>query len=280
MELATAENEIDRVGSFERQDVMVPALYAIEDYNYRNPAVAVTGEAAIEGGAGGIIEYGAHASSPDEATTLAQVRADEIACRRSVYHGESTVARLTAGYRVTVEEHGDLPAVELLLTAVEHLASLPLTAESEEQAGYQNSFEAVSTATTFRPRRTTPKPTMPGVVTGVVQGGTNGGPAVLDSDGRYTVQLHFETPLGEDRARASHPIRMAQPFGGTGHGMHFPLRPGTEVVLGFANGDPDRPLILAAIPNAHTLSPVTGADPTRNRITTRMGVAFEIGERE
>ena len=73
---------------------------------------------------------------------------------------------------------------------------------------------------------------------------------------------------------------MAQPFGGTGHGMHFPLRPGTEVAVAFADGDPDRPIIVGAIPNAHTRTPVTSANHTQNRITTASGAIFEISERK
>ena len=281
-------NEVERIDRLEREQVSIPGLYGIEDYNYRRPLVAPTGQASLEGGAGGIIEYGSHTKTPEDAAALATIRAEEILCRRNVYRGEGTLVVFTAGHRVTVEEHGDLPAVELLLTAVEHRATIPLrseggASEGAPRASYRNHFEAVDTQHTFRPRRVTPRPRMPSFVTGVVQvgvGGAAGGAAVLDSDGRYTVQVHFETAIGETRPKASHPMRMMQPFGGTGHGMHFPLRPGTEVVIGFANGDPDRPLIVGAVPNALTLSPVTGADPTRNRITTRMGVAFEIGEKE
>ena len=51
---------------------------------------------------------------------------------------------------------------------------------------------------------------------------------------------------GKKNGKASAPIRMAQPYAGTGHGMHFPLHKGTEVLLTFIDGDPDRPIIAAA----------------------------------
>jgi type VI secretion system secreted protein VgrG len=49
---------------------------------------------------------------------------------------------------------------------------------------------------------------------------------------------------------------MATPYAGSDHGMHFPLHKGTEVLLTFIDGDPDRPIIQAAVPNPETPSVV------------------------
>ena len=40
--------------------------------------------------------------------------------------------------------------------------------------------------------------------------------------------------------RISTRVRMMQPHGGTTEGFHFPLRKGTEVMIAFLGGDPDR----------------------------------------
>ena len=58
---------------------------------------------------------------------------------------------------------------------------------------------------------------------------------------------------------------------GAGYGMHFPLRPGVEVLVAFIGGDPDRPIIVGAAPNAITPSPVTQSNSTKNRIRTASG---------
>ena len=70
--------------------------------------------------------------------------------------------------------------------------------------------------------------------------------------------------------------RINQPTVGPNYGMHFPLRPGVEVLITFIDGDPDRPLIVGAVPNPLTPSPVTSSDSTKNRIRTQSGVLFEI----
>ncbi|MCK5098888.1 MAG: hypothetical protein KAR45_12350, partial [Desulfobacteraceae bacterium] len=51
-------------------------------------------------------------------------------------------------------------------------------------------------------------------------------------------------------------------------GMHFPLHKGTEVLLTFIDGNPDRPVIAGAMPNPETSSPVTGKNQTKSLIST------------
>jgi len=59
--------------------------------------------------------------------------------------------------------------------------------------------------------------------------------------------------------------------------MHFPLHKGTEVLLTFVDGDPDRPVIAGAVPNPETASPVTAANQTESVIQTGGGnkIRFE-----
>jgi len=69
---------------------------------------------------------------------------------------------------------------------------------------------------------------------------------------------------------------MAQPYAGSNHGMHFPLHKDTEVLLTFIDGDPDRPIIAAAVPNPETKSPVNANNQTMSAITTAGGNKIHI----
>jgi type VI secretion system secreted protein VgrG len=55
---------------------------------------------------------------------------------------------------------------------------------------------------------------------------------------------------------------MAQPYVGAGYGIHFPLHKGTEVVLTHEGGDPDRPIIVAALSDGERKSVVVGQNQT------------------
>ena len=69
---------------------------------------------------------------------------------------------------------------------------------------------------------------------------------------------------------------MTQASSGPDYGMHLPLHIGCEVALIHVDGDPDRPVILGAVPNADTMSPVTQTEATKSRIRTRSGILIEM----
>ena len=71
---------------------------------------------------------------------------------------------------------------------------------------------------------------------------------------------------------------MVQHHAGENYGTTSRSSPGIEVVVGFVDGDPDRPLILGAVPNPVTPSPVTKASSgyLMNKIQTASGIFMEI----
>jgi hypothetical protein len=101
----------------------------------------------------------------------------------------------------------------------------------------------------------------------VIDGAADSEYAQIDDQGRYHVIFKFEE-RGLKDGKGSTRLRMMQPHAGNPEGMHFPRRKGTEVMVGFMGGDPHRPLIVAAVPNAVNPSPVTSANNTRNIIHT------------
>jgi type VI secretion system secreted protein VgrG len=262
---------------------IIPSAYVVHDYNYRKPLLDVAAYHTLDGASGGgIVEFGGHVKTAEEAKELALIRSEERLSGQRVYEGKSARSAFTAGHRTILREHPRFEAPEdLLLVEVEHAATLPAFDEEGVQASYANTFTAVPGSVRYRPPRRTPRPRIHGFVTGVVQAGPEGetgGVARLDGDGRYTVQFHFDTALPGEQ-KSSHPVRMAQPFAGPNHNMHFPLRPGAEVLLVFADGDPDRPIIVGSVPNAAAPSAVNAAIADRHRITTATGAMIEIRDR-
>jgi type VI secretion system secreted protein VgrG len=269
------------VHAFSETVRVVPRRFVERDYNYRTPHVALTASADLSvGGEATVVEYGAHFKTPEEGERIARVRAEERLAQRRVFTGKSDAGAFGAGTTFTLEghPHGDL---ELLLVEVVHEADLATYGAGRDGGGpsYENRFVAIRAKVPFRPRRKTPKPRVHGVITGVVEAAQPGQYAELDEEGRYRVRFLFDlsdAPGG----KASRPMRMAQPHAGSGHGMHFPLRPGVEVILTCVDGDPDRPIIAGAVPNPRSGSTVTTQNGTRNVIRTGGNNEINIDDQE
>lgn len=258
----------------------IPESYVARDYNYRTPLVDLSATHVLEGAqAGGINEYGSHFKTPEEGALIARVRAEERGVERQVLRGVCADSRLRAGARVTMEGHPTLGDYEMFVYEVRHTLTQGVAAAGESaEARHDLTFLAIPNKVPFRPARHTPKPTIPGVVTGIVES-----PLVrpeiahLDEQGRYRIRFLFDsTPPGE--RQASHALRMIQAHVGADYGIHFPLKPGVEVLMAFVNGDPDRPIIVGAVPNPLTRSPVDVSTNTLNRIKTESGILMEFGD--
>jgi hypothetical protein len=140
---------------------------------------------------------------------------------------------------------------------------------------YRVSVEAIPSSVQYREPRTTPWPRIHGFENGTVDGASTSQYAQVDDQGRYAIKMKFDEGPGKDGA-ASTWVRMAQPHGGGIEGFHFPLRKGTEVLVQYLDGDPDRPVIGAVLPNAAIPSPVTSGNNTKNVLQTGGSTRQEI----
>ena len=256
----------------------LPSRVILRDYNYRRPSLDLRVEATVDStGAGDVYIYGEHFKTPEEGNQLARIRAEELICRRQIYHGEATAANLEAGFLFNLQDHfRDSHNQQYLITEVEHhgfqaIASLSGQQQDlsrgEGEREYHNHFSAIPAGVQFRPERSAARPRFYGNLNATIDASGNGQYAEIDDQGRYKVILPFDLS-GSNGGRASRWVRMAQPYAGNNYGMHFPLHRGTEVLLTFIDGDPDRPIIAASIPNPDTASPVTSGNQTQCMIRT------------
>lgn len=273
----------DAVRTFMCQQRPLPAEVVLEDYNPRKAGLALSASAPVAPhGFGKVVLYGENFRSPEEGARYAKIRAQEIACAGRVFSGDATATGLRSGRFMALSNHyrSDFNG-EYLITEVTHhgsqagalLAHIDTPYKDYQDDGrivYQCAFRATPAATQFRPARTTPKPTVAGTLSAMVDAEGSGQFAELDEYGQYKVQLtfdHTDKAAGHGSAR----IRMASPYAGADHGMHFPLHKDTEVLLSFNGGDPDQPVILSAVPNSDTRNIVTRDTANLSRIATKGG---------
>ncbi|WP_231864539.1 type VI secretion system Vgr family protein [Sorangium cellulosum] len=259
-----------------------PATYVMQEYNYRTPRLDMTAAHESPAGlGGGVVEYGAHHKTPEEGQQLARIRAEERASSSRYFECQSDELRLIPGAVFALAGHPRLDGERFLAVEVEHRAVQPVAVEGGAggEQEYVNRARLVRAAQAYRPPRTAPRPKIHGVVTALVEplpDGEIGEVSPIDEQGRYRVRFHFDAGDPASRAFPSRLVRMIQPHAGPNYGIHFPLKPGIEVLMVFVDGDPDRPMIVGAAPNPITPSPVTREVNLMHRIETSTGILIEM----
>jgi type VI secretion system secreted protein VgrG len=267
------------VTSFHCRRSLMPEKVFLKDYNYRKPSLEMSGEATVDPqGRGTVFFYNEHIKTPEEGKRLAKTRAESILCCRELYLGEGSVPFMLPGFTFTLENHYRKGVNQnYLITDIDHegnqtgylLAGISVgrSGDEENKIYYHNYFTAIPGTVQFRPEAKAEKPKISGTISGMIDAAGSGQYAELDSQGRYKILFPFDLS-GRSDGKASNWVRMAQPYAGSDHGMHFPLHKGTEVLITFIDGDPDRPVIAGAVTNPETPSIVSGDNQSMAGIHT------------
>ncbi|MDE3019141.1 MAG: type VI secretion system tip protein VgrG [Nitrospirota bacterium] len=270
----------------------VPRKVGVKEYHYDKATLSLIGEAEVSAqGTGEMWLYGEHFWTAEGSAKLASIRAEELACREKVFHGEATATGLRAGYTMGLQGHYRADCNrEYLAMDVRHegsqagslLAGLSLPSEtglSAREDFYRATFSAIPSDVQFRSERLTPKPRISGVISAFVDAEGSGDYAEIDEQGRYKVQVPFDK-TDKAAGKGSAWVRKASQYSGKDHGLHYPLHKGAEVLLGFENGDPDRPIILGSVFNSQNPNMVTRNNQTQTVLHTAGGNHMQFEDQE
>ncbi|MDS0948862.1 type VI secretion system tip protein VgrG [Enterobacter hormaechei] len=89
----------------------------------------------------------------------------------------------------------------------------------------------------------------------------------IDKDGRYRVNMLFDRENWETGFESLW-VRQSRPYAGNTYGLHLPLLAGTEVAIGFEDGNPDRPYIAGVLHDSAHGEHVTIRNYRRNVLRT------------
>jgi type VI secretion system secreted protein VgrG len=209
-----------------------------------------------------IYDYPGKFDKKDRGDAMTKVRMEETETTHDTVDAASKCRSFTVGGKFKVKKHrsSSEEGKSYVITRVEHNATEPGSYETGELFGedYFNSFTCIPDSVTFRPPRTTPKPTIVGSQTAVVVGPA-GEEIWPDKYGRVKVQFYWDRE-GKRDDKTSCFIRCAQSSAGKGWGSMFIPRIGQEVVVSYLEGDPDRPLITGVVYNDEQMPPYTLPD--------------------
>lgn len=288
----------DKIHVWETQYQMSPRILSLRDYEetaapdplYQSLPSGVE-EGAQSVGVVTLYPYPYRPTLPiKEGSTdaLARLHLERAEARRLVVSGVSTAIQMRPGVRFILTDH---PRPELnrgyVVTQVYHQMLDQLQDEEvgfnaawlHPQSFYRNTFEAVPDDVPYAPPLTTPKPLSHAPQTAWVVGPPEE-TVWCDEMGRVQVRFHWEMPVEDEEDGAGHWIRVATLSAGDGWGSLWTPRIGTEVVVSFINGDPDRPLITGSVYNSAALPPYAQDHPLRQTLKSPAGneIYFEDGE--
>jgi type VI secretion system secreted protein VgrG len=208
-----------------------------------------------------INEYDGAVYGKTDVEDQAKLRREAQAWNAFVCEGKSTVLGVTVASTFELVGHPrfDLDGVYAVVSAIHRIVA--------EKGSYRNVFECIPSAVTYRPKRTTRRPTVSGIQTATVVG-PSGEEIHTDEHGRIKVQFHWDR-VGSLDESSSCWVRVQQPWAGAGWGFVFIPRMGMEVIVDFVSGDPDRPVVIGSVYNGDHAPPYPLPDEkTKSTIKT------------
>ena len=257
----------DHIWDWSADAQIQPGAFTYRNYVFPTPRADLTAKSMIPGehtyGSSEVYDYPGIYSSLEIGQKAAQVRMQDLAARRQVYGGTSNSRKLGTGVKFTLSDFPDSAANQEYLV-IESVC----TVQRAETRAFQDEDEIIDTfrcvvravpgSCQFRLANITPRPLIRGPQPARVAG-EQGQEITTDQYGRVKVKFPWDRRAEEDE-NSSPWLRVAQVWAGPGWGGLFIPRIGQEVIVQFAEGNPDRPVVIGALYNGDNQVPYTLPD--------------------
>jgi type VI secretion system secreted protein VgrG len=272
------DTEVESVWGMASHHNVVQKQVSTRDYNYRqatqemNTQVDVTrGDATTCGEAYHYADNYLTAGSPYDRHPAPESGAFYARIRHERYlNGQTRLAGITSSATLSPGEvlkvTGGKEVAEAFTAGV---VITGLTSRARRDKSFEIGFAGIPDSGDygFRPEpgaRPVMAGSLPARVTSTTENDTYGH---IDKDGRYRVNMLFDRD-GWETGFESLWVRQARPYAGDTYGLHLPLLAGTEVAIGFEDGNPDRPYITGVLHDSAHGDHVTIRNYKRNVLRT------------
>ncbi|WP_053177860.1 type VI secretion system tip protein VgrG [Pseudomonas kilonensis] len=242
----------------------------LRDYDFRRPGLLL--QTQLDNRQRPVLEdyhYPGGFCARDDGKHLTRRALERHGANHCVAEGGSNESALVSGHFMRIKEHPREPWNDLwLLTQVDHHGRQPQVLEEtaagpDEFQGYKNTFLATPWDVFFRPPLHHEKPRAHGYQSAVVTGPVDS-EIHCDEFGRVKVQLVWDRD-GQCDEHSSCWLRVASGWAHDRYGAVMIPRVGMEVLVGFIDGDVDKPLVVGCLPNGANPVPLDlPADKTRS----------------
>ena len=231
---------------------------ACQDYNFISPDkdLSSAGKGPSQAKAGLVGKPIEHYQYPGEYQTTqdgqqrVKLKNEQLTRDELIYSGTANYPNFTPATQL---QFADNAAPKCCITKVEYRGQdLSGTTTHQREPGegrqsFETTFHAISADKTFRP---TPikKPLVRGVHLATVCNG-QGSDIQCDKYGRIKVHFPWDREHGASQATTTW-LRANQLLSGANWGSSFIPRKGTELMISYENGDPDKPMAIACLYNS------------------------------
>ena len=248
-----------------------PNQVSVNDYNYRmaNSSLYGSANSQVEDitTRGEDYRYEEHHKTLGDELTVesgmwyAHIRHQHYIAEQLIISGECNNYQLIPGQHIIIDECPIKDMDEGIII----LSTQTLGSRAEP---FRMHFTAIAYAA-LKPYRPAPLPwpQVSGTLPARVTSPDNDTYGYIDTQGRYRIKFNFDLKNWK-KGEESLWVRLAKPYSGDTYGFHFPLIDGTEVAIGFTNGNPDRPYIAHAMHDSTHPDHVATANKHRNVIRT------------
>ncbi|WP_211442701.1 type VI secretion system Vgr family protein [Collimonas humicola] len=263
--------EEDGIGEFSPVRQIVPGSVSLSGFNFKSPVPIHAGVPTLnkQGNVLDVESYeyaGAYGvKGVQDADKLSRLRMEEIEAAGKHFTAAGNNRYVLPGrwYRLSghfasspFASHEDAGKNEFLIISVHHIASNNYLQQANEKAEYRNELTCLRKTIPWRPGRNyhsvNTRILSPQTVT--VVGPSGQGSIHTDEYGRIRVQFHWDR-IGNNDERSSAWVRVASSWAGGELGAKSIPRVGSECLVQWLDGNPDRPIVTGSVYNQRNMPP-------------------------
>ncbi|MET3139960.1 type VI secretion system secreted protein VgrG [Undibacterium sp. GrIS 1.2] len=260
---AAGSQEDDAIGDWTPVRHIVPSSVTLSSFDFKSPR-PINVNIRTNNYQGDVLDLEVYEYSGaygfkdrNDGDAQSRLRMEEIEASGKHFEGSGNDRTAQPGRWFRLTKHFDTEvfgsnknADTFLILEVRHSASNNYQMDSSIPAHYSNHLSCIRKIIPYRPARgyNSIEPKIYGIQTALVTGSA-GEEIHTDEYGRVRVQFHWDRE-GSYNEKSSAWVRVATAWSGSNFGMTSIPRVGTEVIVQFLDGNPDRPLITGMVPNA------------------------------
>ncbi|MBK9261298.1 MAG: type VI secretion system tip protein VgrG [Polyangiaceae bacterium] len=237
---------------------------SVNDFNWKKPKLALLQSAAFAKDAElETYDYPAGYRKPGDGAYIAKIRLEAHRVASQAFEGRGNIVTFAPGKKFSFGgAAGEAFVGDYLIVGIEHVIEDGRFSSTTKQVTYENRFKAIPLSSAFRPKLSTPRPTVEGCHTAMVRGPA-GSEIHTDKYGRFRAQFHWD----REAVSTDEDSRWLRALQEPETSMVI-SRVGWENTVAYIDGDPDRPVGVARNING-VMTPTYNQPGNKNVMTIK-----------